>query len=248
MRNLARYSSWYMHRLSRIVFPRLPSPLLRLIGIEKPLLCYYVSPFTMVPGKRLRNTYDLARRCVETGIRGAFVECGVWRGGCAAILAYVAHTRDRSRPIHLFDSFEGLPQPIPADGPRGPQFAHRLVAGKEEVQHLLFDLLRLDQNKISIHQGWFDETVPRLCEAIGPIALLRLDGDFYESTKTCLEHLYGNVVPGGFVIIDDYAAWPGCQAAVDEFLAAQSQPIRLVPIDQDGCFFVKPAEASATLR
>ena len=82
----------------------------------------------------------------------------MWRGECAAILAYLAHHRDRSREVHPFDSFEGLPEPVDADGPQGPEFAYRLAAPRREAEHLLFDLL----NSIGNTKGILAPALPEL--------------------------------------------------------------------------------------
>ena len=89
--------------------------------------------------------------------------------------------------------------------------------------------------------GWFQDTVPRDARSVDKIALLRLDGDFYDSTRVCLENLYPRVVKNGLVVIDDYGDWQGCQRAVDEFLAADGQPILLNRIDYLGArYWIKP--------
>jgi hypothetical protein len=94
-------------------------------------------------------------------------------------------------------------------------------------------------NLLNIHKGWFNDTVPLFANKLTPIAILRLDGDFYESTKLCLAHLYKNVVPGGFVIIDDYGSWQGCRVATNEFLQSLPQRPFLIRVNESCYYFIK---------
>jgi hypothetical protein len=94
--------------------------------------------------------------------------------------------------------------------------------------------------RIHIRQGWFQETLPVAKHEIGPIAVLRLDGDWYDSTKVCLENLYDLVTVGGFVLIDDYGYWEGCRRAVDEFLASRKLEVALNAVDDSGVWFEVP--------
>ena len=158
------------------------------------LLFRRVWPFTMVSLDRLENLYDLCTRAEKEGIAGSFVECGVWRGGCVGVMGAVAK-RGAIRQIHLFDSFEGLPQPkAEIDGILATRYAKGQASGElrsidrcvgplDDVKKLLFDILRLDSSRVVIHRGWFQQTLPVAAPNIGPIAVLRLDGDWYDSTK-----------------------------------------------------------------
>jgi hypothetical protein len=218
-------------------------------NFEKQRLYWRVLPYTMCSYERLDNAYELALAAERSGIRGAFVECGVYKGGCAAVLAYVA--RHSSRRTWLFDSFEGLPEPTERDGAEAAEFARRRASGRlasirrcvgrlDHVNEILFETLGLDREKVVIRQGWFQETIPRSRDEIGPIALLRLDGDWYESTRTCLVNLYDSVVAGGFVILDDYRRWEGCRQAFDEFARERGLDVELSTIDSAGAFLRKP--------
>lgn len=158
---------------------------------------------------------------------GAFVECGVWAGGSAGMMGLA----DPHREMWLFDSWKGLPEPGEAD----ISFqGHRREAGwnyadRGQVERLI-GRLSLDSARVHLVQGWFEETLPVARDEIGPIALLHLDGDWYESIKTCLELLYDRVVLGGFVVVDDYFHWRGCARAVDEFLSAH-EPVELQRVE-----------------
>jgi O-methyltransferase len=195
--------------------------------ISKHALFAKVRRNTMVGYADLSLLHNLCGRLNAQNIPGSFVECGVWRGGCAGVMA--AQSIDRF--LHLFDSFEGLPEPTEADGKNAISYSDGRSSGNlktiskcvgtvEDVQ-ALFRTLDVDMGRVVFHRGWFEHTVPSAAPSLGPIALLRLDGDWYESTKVCLENLYDLVVPGGVVILDDYNVWEGCQKATDEFRSAR---------------------------
>ncbi len=211
-----------------------------------------VAPYTHVRWKRFANVFDLAAAAAARDLPGSFVECGVWRGGCAGVLADRARQEGRGRLTWLFDSFAGLPAPTAADGAEAAHYAGgradgalspigRCVGPLADVRRLLFDTLAIDEGAVRIVPGWFQDTLAATRDQIGPIAVLRLDGDWYASTKVCLETLYDLVVPGGYVIVDDYGDWPGCRRATDEFLAARGLDVRLERIDRGGRWFAKPA-------
>ena len=197
-------------------------------------------PYTMVGYARLSNAYELAQRVEQAGMQGAFVECGVWRGGCIATMAAVAKRANSSRDIWLFDSFEGLPEPTELDGPRAQEYVGRYAAPVKDVERILFSRLKINPNNVHIVKGWFQDTLPAFKDEIGPIAILRLDGDWYESTRCCLENLYDQIVPSGYVILDDYGCWEGCKIATDEFLQHFNINVTLTEIDRKGRFFRKP--------
>lgn len=207
-----------------------------------------VQPYTMVGYERLINAYDVVQRAEAKGIEGAIVECGVFKGGSAAVMTMAASPQRR---VWLFDSFEGLPEPTAEDGEKAVEYSGHRTSGALEpigqcvgpldvVKELFFEKLKVDESRVKIRQGWFQDTLPVARHEIGAIAALRLDGDWYDSTKVCLENLYDLVVPGGFVIIDDYGYWEGCKRAVDEFLAARGLSVTLVPVDDSGVWFEVP--------
>lgn len=197
--------------------------------------------YTMVGYPRLNNAYNLAHEIDRMQIPGAIVECGVWRGGCSATMAWVAQQTTSDRHVWLFDSFEGLPSPTEVDGAFAYDHIGNYAALEQAAREVLFDRLKLNPAQIHLVKGWFQDTIPQTKVDIGPIALLRLDGDLYESTKVCLENLYDQISPGGFIIIDDYGSWPGCQLATDEFLKDRDIKAGLTVIDRKGRYFHKPA-------
>ena len=183
---------------------------------------------TMVSPIRLRHLYRL---CSDPRLpAGAMVECGVARGGCLAVMAYAG---GRGRQVYGFDSFEGMPplgEKDENDGARWVGFKASGPRGQAEAQ---MTLEQYGLDNVRLVKGWFDQTLPGHAATIGPIAVLRLDNDWYESTLLCLELLYPLVVPGGAVIIDDYHTFIGCRKAVDEYRQRQGIAAPLVTTEAD---------------
>jgi len=209
--------------------------------------------YSMAGWRRISNVYDLCTEAVREGIRGAFVECGVYNGGCAAVMAGVSDHLDADRTTWLFDSFEGLPQPTDADGDDAKEYAglteagghllaiDRCVGSLQKVEEVLFKRVGVAPESVRIVKGWFQDTLPATSQEIGPISVLRLDGDWYESTLVCLNQLFAQVSPGGFVVLDDYGYWPGCRRATTEFLEKMGLDVELHWIDDSGVYFRKPS-------
>ena len=206
---------------------------------------------TMTTAARCRSLWDLCHQILHQNIPGALVECGVWRGGSAAIMGLAAQNHSPTRPLHLFDSFEGLPEPGPEDGASAVEYSggrgggrlvpiSRCEAGLELVQTFLFQQAGLKPADVVFHAGWFSDTVPAAAKQIGPIAVLRLDGDWYASTQVCLEHLYPLLSSGGVVILDDYLCWEGCQKATDEYRQKNGVTAPIVQVDAECCYWIKP--------
>jgi len=211
-------------------------------------ILHSAGPYTMVGKRRLLNACLAVAEVERIGIAGALVECGVWRGGCAAAMAAESERRSAARALWLFDSFEGLPQPTVEDGTSAREWMNdrerHCIAELRDVERLLFEEFRIARERVHIRTGWFADTIPVSAAEIGPIAVLRLDADWYDSTRTCLEHLYPLVSDGGIVIIDDYGYWEGCRRATDEFLRTLP-PVELTAIDGSGVFFRKTKPCAA---
>lgn len=192
----------------------------------------------------------LATRYIETHhIPGAILECGVWRGGSmqAAALTLLEYG-EPGRDLHLFDTFEGMPPPTAHDSRRGVS-AEELL-DRQTRDHNVWAVASLDDVRkgmeetgyptelIHYHPGRVEETIPG--KAPEEIAILRLDTDWYESTKHELMHLYARLSPGGVLILDDYGHWDGARKATDEFLEETGAKLLLLPI-AGGRIAVKPA-------
>lgn len=230
------------------------TPSLRFEENLRKSMLHAVHGHTMTSRVGLLATYDAVMQVEREAVKGDLVECGVARGGCAALMALVtrAYTtgRRRRRRTWLFDSYEGLPEQSEHDGEQKPvrhtsRTANDLATGYclgtyEDVSKFLYTELRLSFDNVVMVRGWFQDTLPEYRGTVGRIAVLRLDGDWYESTKCCLENLYENVVAGGFVIIDDYQL-PGCRKAVDEFLVGTRQAANM-SFDVNGRAYWRRAE------
>lgn len=167
---------------------------------------------SLVDEHRLEN---LARLVIERhALGGALVECGVARGGALALMRAVAGP---DQVVWGFDSFEGMPPLTAEDGNDGrPWVGIRCGEGRRAVD-ATFALLDLPTHEVHVVEGWFEETLPARVVDVGPIAVLRLDSDWYRATRFCLDMLYDSVVAGGVVVVDDYSCFAGCRRAVDEF-------------------------------
>ncbi len=208
-----------------------------------------VRPYTMTSPERIAALFSAVRYIVQRGIPGDVVECGVWRGGSMMAAAHTLKSLgDQDRTLYLFDTFEGMPDPTDRDRlydgrPASELLAHRgrddlywASCSVEEVQANM-SLIGY-QGPVRYVKGRVEETIPR--EAPERIALLRLDTDWYESTKHELEHLYDRVMPGGVLIVDDYGWWQGQRQAVDEFIAERKASILLHRIDASGRVAIVP--------
>ena len=175
---------------------------------------------TMVGLKRLDNLEYCVADIVRQGIPGDLIETGVWRGGAAIFMrAALEAFGDTDRLVWAADSFEGLPRPDPSrstDVDDALWTYPQLAVSLDQVKQNFARYGLLDE-RVRFLIGWFQETLPKV--TIERLAILRLDGDMYESTMVALESLYPKVSPGGFVIVDDYDAIRGCHQAVEEFRA-----------------------------
>ncbi|HEY0905009.1 MAG TPA: TylF/MycF/NovP-related O-methyltransferase [Marmoricola sp.] len=205
-----------------------------------------VSHRTMVDHTKIQFLVEAVRYLERAQIPGAIVECGVWRGG--SMLA-AAHTLTRlgvtDRDLYLFDTYTGMTPPTESDiridenkhaseflnakgpGPMAWSRPDRHVATLEDVQA---GFAEVDYPAERIHYvvGKVEETVPD--RAPETISILRLDTDWYESTKHELDHLYDRLAPGGVLIIDDYGTWKGSKDATDEFLDKTGEPLLLTRV------------------
>jgi O-methyltransferase len=216
-----------------------------------------IDGYTMLSNTRLVSLADHVAYCNLRNLEGSFVECGVWKGGAVALMAYVSKVTGRDdRELHLFDAFQDICAPDPnIDGKKAidesKQFGE-FVAGEtvtlsgiydsfgghgtvEACSDVIISKVGYPSANVHFHAGWFKDTVFAAAATMGPIALLRLDGDWYESTKTCLDALYDSVVKGGIIIFDDYLTYDGCKKAVDEFF--QQHKILSLLIRGDNCCY-----------
>ena len=196
---------------------------------------------TMVGLKRLDNLHELIRSIVRTGTPGDVLEAGVWRGGASIFMAAALKAYgDLARKVWVADSFQGLPRPSGAYEPdTGDSHwkARQLSVTLEEVKQNFSRYDVLDERVVFL-PGWFSDTL--VDAPLTELALLRLDGDMYESTIDTLEPLYPKVAPGGYVVVDDYHAIPGCKAAVDDYRREHGIDAELVGVDWTAVYWQKP--------
>lgn len=205
-----------------------------------------VKDFTMVPEWLFCQNLALAETAAD--IPGCIVECGVWRGGMSAGLCRVM---GGDRQYFLLDSFEGLPPAKPIDGPAAnawqrdttsPLYYDNCSSPKEFAQRAM---KLAGASHFKLIPGFFEKTVP-LFKPDGQIAILRLDGDWYDSTMQCLVGLFDKVADGGLIIFDDYYAWDGCSRAVHDFLSQRKSAQRISAFADAVCYIRKRSETCET--
>lgn len=200
------------------------------------------SGFSMVTQ---RDYIDCLKLVAEfKNIKGSVIECGVWRGG---MIAGIAEVLGKDRNYYLFDSFEGLPDAKEIDGETAIAWQADKDADiyydncKAEIEwaQKAMNLANV-AGTTSFIKGWFENTVPQF-KTEEPIAVLRLDGDWYDSTMVCLEHLFPRVIAGGLIILDDYYAWDGCSKALHDYLSKHQRAERIIQAYSSGCYLIKKA-------
>lgn len=197
--------------------------------------------YTMIP---IETYVDNLILCESINhIDGCIVECGVWRGGMiAGIFDYLR----KKRKCILFDSFEGLPIAQEIDGVAAKKWQKKNTnAGLDnciaEIGFAEKAMKLAKSENYQIVKGWFDTTIPKT-SINEPIAILRLDGDWYDSTLICLENLYPLVIDGGLIIVDDYYAWDGCARALHDYLSKNSLPLRIKQTKNNVCYIINSKE------
>jgi O-methyltransferase len=202
---------------------------------------------TMIGAKRLDSLQYCVEDVLERGVPGDLIETGVWRGGACILMRGVLAARGvRDRVVWVADSFRGLPPPDAARYPQdaGLNFSQHaeLAVSLEQVKENFrrYDLL---DDQVRFLEGWFRDTLPGA--PIERLAVLRLDGDLYESTMDALTHLYPRLEQGGYAIIDDYGDVPACRQAVADYRAAHRITEEIVPIDWSGALWRKESGRTA---
>jgi len=195
---------------------------------------------TMIGRKRLDNLRACCAEVVTKGIPGDFIETGVWRGGATILMRGILHAYDiRDRVVWVADSFDGLPEPSLAED-QGYDLSKKkrpsLAVSIDDVRDLFsrYDLL---DKQVCFLKGWFKDTLHT--DKISKIAVLRLDGDLYESTMDALTALYEKVSKNGFVIVDDYRALPPCERAITDFRRDKKINDPIMEIDGTAIYWKK---------
>lgn len=195
---------------------------------------------TMIGNMRLQNIQLVIENVVKKKIYGDFVECGVWRGGASIYARAVFNVLgERQRQVHLFDSYGGLPRnSTKHDEAFWSSMSYISVTYDEVQRHL--QASGLFGNTMKMHAGFFNSSLMKWNRTIKrSIAVLRMDGDMFESTMDILFNLWQFVPKGGYIIVDDYHAVPVARSALEKFFMLQKVNPPLIPIDEDGVYFIK---------
>jgi hypothetical protein len=212
-------------------------------------------PHTLTSVPRLQAVIDATRHVVARELPGAFAECGVWRGGSVlAMLLTLQELGRDDRDIHLYDTFEGMTAPTErdvssfdppaletwraAEREGGLAWSELLGQFDEQSVRRTLDATGYPAARLHLVRGPVEEMLPQ--HAPDALALLRLDTDWYESTRHELEHLYPRLASGGVLIIDDYGHWEGARRAVDEYFAQHGPAPLLHRTDYTGRVAVRP--------
>jgi O-methyltransferase len=197
---------------------------------------------TMIGMQRLTSLQHCVETALADDVPGDLVECGVWRGGaCILMRAVLAAYGDETRSVWLADSFQGVPRSDPenyqADKGIRAEFAAGILGVSEAEVRANFERYGLLDDQVRFLPGWFKDTLHDA--PIERIAVLRLDGDLYESTIQALDALYPRLSPGGFCVIDDYLSVPACRQAVTDYRTKHGISADIVDIDGSGVLWRK---------
>jgi O-methyltransferase len=205
-----------------------------------------IQPYTMVGLPRLISLFKLAKNVCQEDLPGDFAECGVAAGGTSALLAYaiMRHSR-RPRLLYCFDSFSGMPDPGKHDTHAGSLDAQNsgwgagtCAAPEDSLRKVCRDL-RVE-GIIRPVKGFFKDSLPRTVPSMSNLAMMHMDGDWYDSTRDILVNLYDLMSPGGAIQVDDYGYWDGCDLALTEFFAARGESVDMSRIPGGvGAWFIK---------
>ncbi len=221
------------------------------IPIENQEIYNAVKNYTMTSPERVSALIDSVRYVIKNNIEGAFVECGVWKGGSAMTVALTLKSLGIvDRDIYLFDTFEGMPEPGQSDisigGDKATDTFNRLRLNDDSSAWCFSPINEVIENmnitgypaeRIKLIKGKVEETVPANMPSI--ISLLRLDTDWYDSTKHELINMYPVLTKNGVLIIDDYGFWQGAKKAVDEYIESNSLSLYLHRVDDTGRVAIK---------
>ena len=194
---------------------------------------------TMVGSRRLDNLHFCVLDVLRREVPGDLIETGVWRGGASIFMRAILNAYGiTDRTVWLADSFQGLPKPdpvrYPADADDELWKASALAVSLDEVK-ANFEAYNLLDDQVRFLEGWFHDTLPTA--PMRELAVLRLDGDLYESTMDALTALYQRLSVGGYVIVDDYGAMESCRKAVDDFRSRHGIADEIQRIDWTGVFW-----------
>jgi len=208
---------------------------------------------TMTSPERIYSLIEAVQYVVKNNIEGDIVECGVWKGGSMmAVAETLQYLKSNNRGLYLYDTYEGMSEPTEYDKTfKGDDARHLMDTDSDKEKNLVWAYSALDTvkqgmqstaypaDKINYIKGKVEDTIPQNIPT--KIAILRLDTDWYESTKHELIHLFPLLSDNGVLILDDYGHWAGAKKAVDEYFAEHNVKILLNRIDATGRIAIKQA-------
>lgn len=228
-------------RLERLISPRMRegihSARQQLLSLITPKPYSTVLPFSKVGLRRLRSLRRLTQELNRRGIEGDIVECGTCEGGSGALLAQTAREGHVQRRTWLLDSFEGMPPAGESDPKEAMEWTGLTKGSISRVRDVL-RRVRVPEEDVTIVPGWFSDTLPKL--PAQRIALLHIDADWYDSVTEVLDSLFDRVVPGGYVVLDDYGYWEGCSRAWHDFETRRGLSLKLTHVDSAGVYIEVP--------
>ncbi len=220
----------------RLIMPYPMNPHKRLYGLDCPPTAH-----TMVGLKRLDNIQKCIEDILANNVPGDIMECGVWRGGAAIFMRAVLKAHDvTDRIVYVADSFQGCPRPNVEKYPQDKSLNlcdYKILAVPLEEVKVNFRSYDLLDEQVRFLEGWFKNTLPQA--AMQKLAVLRLDGDLYESTMDTLTSLYPKLSIGGYVIVDDFLAIPSCRKAVMIYRESNGINDQIIAIDHYSVYWKK---------
>jgi len=213
-------------------------------------VCAEVQPFTMTSRERIVSLIRALEYITANSIEGDIIECGVWKGGSSmSIVKALQNKNINNRELYLYDTFEGMTEPELVDKSFDEIDAKSMLKNEDKKTSIIWAYSELEEvknnlfstgypkEKIHFIKGKVEDTLPLNMHK--KIAILRLDTDWYSSTKVELELLFPKLAKGGILIIDDYGHWQGAKKAVDEYFEKNKIPIFLHRIDYTGRMAIK---------
>jgi hypothetical protein len=226
----------WIYRDEGELYQREPKPFEELVreeGRDWPLNAH-----TMIGLKRLNNIQSCVEDVIANDVPGDLIETGVWRGGATIFMRAILEAYGvRDRRVWVADSFEGMPPPDPEKYPHDARFEHfasELAVSLQQVKDN-FERYGLLDGQVRFLKGWFRDTLPTA--PIEKLSVVRLDGDWYESTMDGLVNLYPKLSVGGYLIVDDYGCVPACRQAVHDYRDAHGITDKIHSVDWTGVFW-----------
>jgi hypothetical protein len=218
----------------KVVRPAPMDPKLRSDGLDWPAIGH-----TMIGLKRLDNLQFCVEDVLANNIPGDFIEAGVWRGGATIFMRAILEAYGiENRIVWVADSFEGCPKPNAEKYPQDVDshlYTRKILAVSIDEVKANFQRYGLLDSQVRFLAGWFKDTLPQA--PIKELAVIRLDGDLYESTMDALINLYPRLSKGGYLIVDDFGAVPGCKQAVEDFRKKYDIKEKIMEIDWTGIYW-----------